>query len=200
MGSPADEIIGIYRRHSRAWTRARGKRLTERNWIDRFSSLLPSCGDVLDIGCGSGEPIARYLAECGYRITGVDSSPEMIEMFAANIPGHVAIVADMRSLGLEQRFGGVLAWDSFFHLRHDDQRSMFSIFGEHSGPAAPLMFTSGPAHGEAIGTLEGDPLYHASLAPSEYVQLLDRNGFNVVAHAAEDPACGGRTVWLAQRR
>jgi SAM-dependent methyltransferase len=200
MASAADEIISIYRRHARAWTRARGKHLNERNWIDRFSNLLPSCGQVLDLGCGSGEPIACYLAEYGHKITGVDSSPEMIEMFAENLPGHEAIVADMRSLRLQKRFGGVLAWDSFFHLGHEDQRAMFSLFGEHSRAAAPLMFTSGPAHGEVLGTLEGNPLYHASLAPSEYVRLLDTNGFDVVAHVAEDPACGGRTVWLAQRR
>src|SRR3954447_8735345 len=109
MASPADEIIGIYRRHSRAWTGARGNRLVEKKWLDGFVNLLPSCGHVLDIGCGSAEPIARYLAECGHRIVGVDSSPEMIEMFAANLPGHGAIVADMRSLSLEQRFCGVLA-------------------------------------------------------------------------------------------
>jgi hypothetical protein len=26
-----------------------------------------------------------------------------------------------------RRFGGILAWDSFFHLRHEDQRVMFRI-------------------------------------------------------------------------
>jgi len=51
-----------------------------------------------------------------------------------------------------------------------------------------------------MGTLEGDPLYHASLAPSEYRDLLNTHGFDVAAHIAEDPASGGRTVWLAQRR
>ena len=60
------------------------------------------------------------------------------------------------------------------------------------------MFTSGPAHGEAIGSFAGEPLYHASLDPSEYRSLLDRNGFDVVSQVAEDPACGGHTVWLAQ--
>jgi hypothetical protein len=33
----------------------------------------------------------------------------------------------MRSLTLGRRFGGILAWDSFFHLRQDDQRRMFPI-------------------------------------------------------------------------
>lgn len=60
------------------------------------------------------------------------------------------------------------------------------------------MFTSGPADGVAIGSFEGQPLFHASPAPEEYRRLLQVNGFRVVDHVVEDPACGGRTVWLAQ--
>ena len=77
---------------------------------------------------------------------------------------------------------------------------MFPIFRTHAAQRAALMFTSGPAHGVAIGTFEGEPLYHASLDPAEYRALLDKNGFAVVAHAVEDPTCGGHTIWLAQRR
>jgi hypothetical protein len=61
------------------------------------------------------------------------------------------------------------------------------------------MFTSGPAAGEAIGTFEGEPLYHASLDPEEYRQLFGANGFEEIAHVADDPDCGGHTVWLARR-
>ena len=200
MPSAAEQIIGIYRRHAHAWTQARGKRLAEKNWIDRFVEILPPFPHVLDIGCGSGEPIAHYLVEQGCTVTGVDSSPEMIALFAANLPEHVAIVADMRRLHLGKEYDGLLAWDSFFHLTCDDQRAMFPLFAKHARAGAPLMFTSGPKHGEAIGTFEGEALYHASLAPSEYVRLLNVNGFDVVAHVPDDPACGGRTVWLAKRR
>jgi hypothetical protein len=72
------------------------------------------------------------------------------------------------------------------------------VFRRHAAPHAALMFTSGPAHGEAIGSFGGEPLYHASLDPSEYRSLLDQNGFHVVSHVVEDPACGGHTIWLAQ--
>lgn len=155
---------------------------------------------MLDIGCGSGEPIARFLAGRGHSITGVDGSPEMIALFRANLPGETAEVADMRCLKLDRRYGGLIAWDSFFHLSPHDQRMMFPIFCDHCEPGAALLFTSGPAFGEALGTMEGEPLYHASLDPEEYRLLLDRNGFNVVAHVAEDPDCGGHTVWLARQR
>ena len=108
--------------------------------------------------------------------------------------------ADLRESvnALGRRFNGILAWDSFFHLSPDDQRRMFPVFRIHAAPKAALMFTSGPAHGVAIGSFEGEPLYHASLDEAQYRALLAENGFAVVSHAVEDPTCGGHTIWLAQ--
>jgi SAM-dependent methyltransferase len=200
MVMTAESIVNLYRRHAAAWAAARGTELRERAWIDRFAALLDAGATVLDIGCGSGEPIAAYLVGRGYPVVGVDSSPEMIALFRANVPDQAAEVADMRSLGPAGRFGGLIAWDSFFHLDHAEQRLMFPVFRDCALAGAPLMFTSGPAFGEAIGTLDGEPLYHASLGPDEYRLLLGENGFGVVAHVIEDPDCGERTVWLARRR
>jgi SAM-dependent methyltransferase len=198
MSSDADRIIELYQRHARAWARDRGQQLFEQAWLDRFRDLLPAGASVLDIGCGSGQPIARYLVAQGCKLTGVDSSPEMIALWAAAFPDFAWHVADMRTLSLARCFGGILAWDSFFHLCPDDQRSMFPIFRQHAAPRAALMFTSGPAHGEAIGSYQGEPLYRASLDAAECRALLNANGFDVIAHMVEDPDCGNHTVWLAQ--
>ncbi len=154
---------------------------------------------MLDIGCGMGEPIASYLIEKGHRVTGVDSSASMIELCRRRFPKQQWHVADMRSLHLNCRFDGLLAWDSFFHLTPEHQRAMFEVFAAHAAPRGVLMFTSGPAHGEAIAEFEGDPVYHASLDPDEYRRHLDVAGFAVISHVAQDPHCQGHTVWLAQR-
>jgi SAM-dependent methyltransferase len=199
MSKDADRIIGLYQDRARAWDEMRPRALMERAWLDRFIGLLPACGSVLDIGCGSGEPIARYLIEAGLDLAGVDASPAMIAMCRTRFPERDWTVADMRRLALGRRFDGLLAWDSFFHLTPEDQRAMFPIFAAHAGQAAALMFTSGPRHGEAIGAFHGEPLYHGSLDPAEYRSLLDKHRFEVVAHVAEDPGCGGHTVWLARR-
>jgi SAM-dependent methyltransferase len=200
LTSAAEQIIGLYRRHAGAWAEDRGNRLIAGACLDRFLGLQPPQAAILDIGCGSGEPIGRYLIEKGRPVTGADSSPELIEICERRFPGEDWHVADMRTLALGRRFVGILAWDSFFHLCPDDQRRMFPIFRAHAAPRAALMFTSGPAHGEAIGNYRGEPLYHASLDPAEYVSLLDATGFDVVAHAVEDPSCGKHTIWLAQLR
>ena len=199
MSESADRIIDLYQRRAREWAEARGTTLFERPWLDRFTALLPPGGRVLDIGCGSGEPIARHLIEQQFAVTGVDSAPAMIAICAARLPSATWQVADMRELALGRHFDGLLAWDSFFHLRPENQRAMFPIFGAHAAPNAALMFTSGTSLGEAIGTFHGEPLYHGSLHPAEYRALLAEQGFTVVSHAVEDPTCGGHTIWLAQR-
>ncbi len=200
MSEPADEVVELYRRHAQAWAQARGAKLIEGAWLDRFTALLPEQAEILDLGCGPGVPIGHALVARGHTLTGVDAAPEMIALFEKNLPGQEAIVADMRALRLQRLFDGLLAWDSFFHLPPTAQRAMFPVFREHAKPGAALMFTSGPTCGEAIGALEGEPLYHASLGPDEYRALLDQNGFEIVCHAVEDPDCGGHSVWLAQRR
>lgn len=199
---PSEEaagIIDLYQRKASDWIESRARtKLIEKRWLDRLLALLPPAGAVLDIGCGAAEPMAAYLINLGHPVTGVDSSPAMIDACRKRFPGEEWIVSDMRTLALQRTFRGILAWDSFFHLCYDDQRRMFPIFRAHAAPAAALMFTSGPKHGEAIGEFGGEPLYHASLDPAEYRSLLDQNGFRVVSHVAEDPDCGGHTIWLAQ--
>jgi SAM-dependent methyltransferase len=201
MESDADKIIDVYERHAHDYVAdRRSVGWSENAWLDRFSAHLSPGASILDIGCGSGEPIAKYLIDQGFAVDGVDASPTLIAISSGRFPQRSWHVADMRVLALGNTFEGLLAWDSFFHLAHDDQRRMFPIFKRHASPGAALMFTSGVSHGESIGSYRGEPLYHASLAPQEYRTLLESNGFQLVSHVVEDPDCGGHTVWLAQAK
>ena len=201
MTSASARIIDLYERHALEWVGDRSRQTVffEQAWLDRFAALAPPGGTILDLGCGPGRPMAAYLLAQGFDVCGVDSSPTMISLWRKNFPDRQWIVADMRTLDLQRRFDGVMAWDSFFHLTFDDQQRMFLVFRAHVKPGAPLLFTSGPRHGEAIGTLHGEPLYHASLAPDEYRSLLAANDFAVAAERMEDPDRGGHSVWLARR-
>ncbi len=192
-------IIELYRKYAREWVALRGEGSYEKVWLDRLLALVPAQAQILDIGCGSGKPIAAYLLAQGYTVTGVDSSETMLLMARQNFPEQTWLQADMRQFNLAQKFDAILAWDSFFHLTQDDQRHMFAQFARHAKLGTVLMFTSGPAHGEAIGELFGEPLYHASLAPEEYRHLLTQYGFEVLNMVAEDPECTGHTVWLARK-
>ena len=198
MAGEDANIIGLYERHAAAFDKLRGKTLFERPWLDRFAATMPPRGHVLDLGCGAAEPIAADLIRRNLRLTGVDTSETLIGLARERFPGRAWIVADMRKFYQPTKFDGIIAWHSFFHLNPQDQRAMFPRFAALAGPGAALMFTAGHFEGEAMGEFGGEPLYHASLSADEYEALLTKSGFEVVASVAQDPQCGGATVWLAK--
>jgi trans-aconitate methyltransferase len=192
MPEPHERIIPLYEEHAAAWDELRGTVFREHEWLDPFLAEVRPGGHILDLGCGSGEPVARHLIGRGFRVTGVDSSASLIALCRTRMPEQDWHVADMRRLAFGRRFDGLIAWHSFFHLHFDDQRAMFPRFAAHLAPGVPLLFSAGPQHGE--------PLYHASLAPEEYRRLLDENGFDLILFRPGEPIASGPSVWLARKR
>jgi SAM-dependent methyltransferase len=194
----AGAIRAVYEAKAAAFDRLRSRALFERPWLERFLALVSTGAPILDLGCGTGEPIARHLIAAGHPVTGVDAAEPMLAIARNRFPAAAWLHADMRFLDLGRRFGGIVAWDSFFHLTHDDQRAMFPIFARHLAPGGALLFTSGPQDGEAVGAVDGAPVYHASLSPAAYAGLLEANGHAVRAFVAEEADCDRHTVWLAR--
>lgn len=198
MGSAADKIIDLYRKHALSWDARRGAQFAEKAWLEKFRRHLTQRANVLDLGCGSGNPIARFLADEGCSVTGVDASSELLNIAEKRIASANWICADIRELKLDWRFDGIVAWNSTFHLTPDDQRLMFPVFQKHIAVDGILIFTSGPAEGEVVGDFEGEPLYHSSLSQAEYKSLLAEHGFRLLEYVVEDPNCNYQTIWLAQ--
>src|SRR4029079_2833176 len=178
---------------------ARTKTLMESAYLNLIVKSVPAGGSVLDLGCGTGEPIAQFFIDKGFKVTGVDGSKKMIELCKRRFPSEQWIVSDMRDINLKQKFDVVLAWHSFFHLDHDSQRKMFERFSEHTKLGGVLAFTSGEEEDEVWSDNGGQKLYHASLSTSEYQSLLKAALFKVLIHKVRDPECGEATVWVAQK-
>lgn len=178
---------------------ARTKTLMESEYLNLILNSIPAGGSILDLGCGTGEPISKFFIEKGFKVTGVDGSKKMIALCNERFPTEQWIISDMREINLKQRFDVILAWHSFFHLDHDSQRKMFKIFESHIKPNGILAFTSGDEEGEVWGNNGGQDLYHASLSTHEYNSLLKAASFKVLLHKIRDPHCGEATVWVAQK-
>ena len=172
----------------------------ESAYLAAVAKALPAGAAVLDLGCGTGEPLAGYFIRAGHPVVGIDGAPAMIARCRERFPDMTWMVGDMRRLSLDRTFGAVLAWDSFFHLAYDDQRAMFAVFAAHTSPGGLLLFTSGPDHGKATGIMDGLAFAHYSLSAAEYREQLAGHGFAVQLHVVEDPDCGGHTVWLARKK
>lgn len=190
-------IAELYQRHASAFDAARRGSFPERTWLERFERMLPRNAELLDLGCGGGEPIARFLVDHGHRLTGVDTSATLVNLARTRFPRHKWIEADMMRFGGDSgAYDGILAWCSLFHLEVNQQEKLIRRIGIWLRKSGVAMFNTGPAHGVAMGEFEGEELYHASLSQNEYRAVLAESGLTVVNHVSEDASCGGFTVWL----
>lgn len=187
----------IYEANAARWDAERARTLVERRWLDKLLAHVQQGGSVLDLGCGAGEPIAAYLIGQGCAVTGVDFAPAMLSMARARFPQGHWIEADMRALDLGERFHGIVAWNSFFHLSRDEQRAVIPRLARHLLPGGPLLVTVGPRDDEVLGQVADETVYHASLDLGAYGAHLARSGLGIEAFVAEDPGCGGHSVLLA---
>ncbi|KYG63943.1 hypothetical protein AZI86_14120 [Bdellovibrio bacteriovorus] len=197
--STKEQVYGLYNKIGEWFDSERAQDLRmEKKHLDRFLAQVKKEGKILDLGCGSGRPIASYILSQGFSVKGIDGSQKMIELAKKYVPSINPEVQDMRDLNLSEKFDGIIMWHSSFHLPYDDQRKLLPKLAQVLNPQGSLLFTSGPAHGEAWGENYGENLYHASLSQHEYRQILTDAGFRVVALDVEDKSAGGATVWLCR--
>lgn len=189
----------VYQNGCNQWDRQRDRSLMERKWLDRFIFTIPDQGSVLDLGCGTGEPVSAYLIAKELKLTGIDYAPAMIEQASHRFPQANWQVMDMRSMELNFRFHGILSWNGSFHLTAKEQRKLIPKLYEALKPGGQLLLTIGHEHGEVTGIVAGREVYHASLSPSEYQELCDAAGFKKVTLQLRDPECGHHSILLARK-
>jgi len=171
----------------------------EKHYLAFIQKHIPAGGTILDVGCGTGEPMADFFIKQKYKVTGVDASTKMIDLCKQRFPTGRWILADMRELALPEQFDLVIAWHSLFHLPPEDQEPTLNLLASFVKQGGLFIFTGGPEYGEIWSENGGYDLYHASLATEDYQKILAKNNFKILIHKIRDPDCGEATVWVAKK-
>lgn len=102
-----------------------------RSWARK---CLPPSAAVLDIGCGSGVPIARALVSDGFTVWGIDASPSLVAAYRRNLPGMTAACEPAQdSSFFDRSFIGVISIGLVFLLDAPDQRKLLVNVVESAG-------------------------------------------------------------------
>ena len=193
--------LAPYDRIAAQWANARQQgTFRERPYVDRFLACLQAGGSVLDLGCGSGLPIARYVLDRDCRGIGLDASPAMLRLARAACPEAALVRGDLSAIPLSRPFDGVIPWDSLFHLTKSQQTTVFGRLAEGGKPEAPLLLSLGGSDGEFTATMFETEFFFSGHGPDVSLALLRQAGFEIVVSEIEDPSSRGHLAVLCRKR
>jgi 2-polyprenyl-3-methyl-5-hydroxy-6-metoxy-1,4-benzoquinol methylase len=88
----------------------------ERDYLNIFLEGLPVPSRILDLGCGTGRPLAEYILSRGHDLTGVDEASKLLEFARWRFPQGNWIESRIQDFDSTHHFAGVVCWDTLFHV------------------------------------------------------------------------------------
>jgi ubiquinone/menaquinone biosynthesis C-methylase UbiE len=169
-----DEIAGEYN--------ASRSRFDHRKELREFASLLPMKARVLDVGCGAGVPVARFLVESGFDVVGIDFSENMLRLARENVAEAEFVKKDMTKLDFPaDSFDGVIAFYSIIHVPKEKYSSLFDSFHRILKPEGIMLVCMGPDEWEATDEYLGTTMFWSQYGPEKSLQLVKDAGFQIVS-------------------
>lgn len=178
----------------------RGGGARDRAFLPAFLARLPPGAHVVDLGCGSGEPLARALVDAGCRVTGVELCPALIAEAQRRVPELRLLEGDLRRVPLpESAFDGALAWDALFHVPLADHGPLLRRLRAALRRDAPVLLTLGGSGDAFVSDEMGAPLFYNASPPGQALALIAESGF-ALERSDLDPDGLGHLVVQARAR
>lgn len=190
ISTPYDSIAGPFA------TIRTGFRPNETGYLSLLLDSLEKNSRVLDLGCGTGHPIASHIASLGHQVIGVDGSEAMLAIAREQLPAHRWIHALMEEVEFDETFDAVVCWDSLFHLPREFYQPVIEKIHRWLAPGGRLMVSSGGLVESPEGftdTMFGHVFYYDSLPPEQMVAVIEETGFKILLAEMCDLPDGDRS-------
>jgi cyclopropane fatty-acyl-phospholipid synthase-like methyltransferase len=170
---------------------------SERRYLDVLLEGLAAPARILDLGCGTGRPMAEYVLSRGHHITGVDQSEELLALARTRFPEGEWIGSRIEDFLVDvdnnRAYDAVIAWDSLFHIERDRHQKILAKVHRVLVPGGRLMLTAGgSAHPAFTDTMFDREFFYDSHPPERLSALLDSLGFEILVNEFMNLPTSGR--------
>jgi len=155
-------------------------------WARKIDAYLRAGERVVELGCGTGVPVARLLSE-RYDYAGVDTSSGMLAKAREVLPNVPLMCADMHTVWLPSgSLGAVVAFFSISHTPRELHASLFEKIAEWLRPGGVfvgnLHYFDDPDDFEA-DWLGAGPMRWSGFDGATNLELLGVAGFAILESA-----------------
>ncbi len=182
-----------YNTIAHAWDAARTQLLPcELPFLEMLTSSLPLPARLLDLGCGTGRPIAEFLLEKGLAVTGVDQADDLLALARQRFPAGRWLQADMESFEPDEEFDGAVVWDSLFHVERVHHEPILGrVLSSMKRGSKLLVTVGGSDHPPFTDTMYGQTFFYDSHPPIVITEILESLGATIeFATFINKPTCG----------
>jgi len=176
--------------------------------LEDLASLLPRQAVVLDLGCGAGVPVTRWLSDRGFAVTGVDVSARQLDLARNYVPEATFIKADMTEVTFAPgSLDAVVAFHSIIHVPRTEHPALLERVHRWLRPEGAFLATMTLTDYEGRDDDWegwGAPMLWSHYDGDTNVTMLREAGFGI--HYAE-PRTGGGTgeesetwLWVLARK
>jgi ubiquinone/menaquinone biosynthesis C-methylase UbiE len=148
--------------------------------IAELTRRLPLGGRLLDLGCGSGVPSTKVLAD-HFDVVGVDFSTAQIEKARVNVPTAEFLVADVTQVEFpDASFDAVTSFYALDHVPRELHATVFARVARWLIPGGLFLASTGHKdEADWTGEWLGVQTYFSSHAPDVTRRLLADAGFEL---------------------
>ncbi len=165
----------------------------EQRFLESLVADLSHGDAVLDLGCGTGQPMAAWLIHQGFCVTGIDQSPGMLTIAQSTYPQARWLQRSLPEFGLAETFNAILLWDVLFHLPRNDHRTVLLRCRDNLLPGGRLVLTSGGSADAAFtDSMFEHRFYYDSLPPQSLQSMMEDIGFHIEYLEVMNPPTDGR--------
>lgn len=176
------------------WDSARSSLLGyERPFVERLTTHLRRPARVLDLGCGTGRPVAELLLRQGYSVTGVDQAEELLALARQRLPQGRWLQSSMEAFAPDEQYHAAVIWDSLFHVPREHHEAILrTVVGSLRKGARLMLSVGGSQHPAFTDTMFGHDFFYDSHPPELVVQILQSLGTTVEHAVYLNPPTSGR--------
>ena len=136
---------------------------------------------VLDLGCGAGLPVDRWMIDHGHRVIGLDISREMLSLARRNIPTARFELRDMATLEVgEYAVDAVVCLFAMFNIDRSLHRKFLCTLHSFIRPGGFLLLTTGRADWEGEEGFLGTQMVWSHFDRPTNRTLLEATGFAIL--------------------
>ena len=164
--------------------------------LNEFAGLLPKGAKILDVGCGAGVPVTKFLIDSGFEVIGIDLSERMLKLAREHVPKAKFIKMNMTDLEFEENsFDGLVAFYSIFHVSRKKHSAIFQKFHEILKPDGIMLISLGSKEWEGTEEFHGAEMFWSFYSPEKSLQMIKDIGFEIISE--KHISSGGEThYWV----